>query len=228
MSDSASIVKPAFVSTSFACCDLHAVELRVVLARDADVIDHAEHSARLQRVVDALRERDCGRLAALAVVDVVQVERGDRGVRRAVDLRRPRARRASACTLLEPVVARLLVAREVRPRREERRDSAPYTLPVGPTAADNTSVNQPPTAITSMTVWPVLMPRNWMVWIGLRAASRSLSSAGRSGDSERRAHARDLLVLRFATARARCRARTAQASTRSVSRISFCQLLTVW
>ena len=33
---------------------LHAVKLRVVLAGDADVVDHAEHAARLQRVVHAL------------------------------------------------------------------------------------------------------------------------------------------------------------------------------
>src|SRR6185436_7831092 len=56
-----------------------------------------------------------------------------------------------------------------------------YTLPVGPTAADSTSVNQPPTATMSMTVWPVLIPKNCTLSIGLRAASRALFSAGREG-----------------------------------------------
>ena len=34
--------------------------LRVVLARDADVINNAEHAARLQRVEYALRELQAG------------------------------------------------------------------------------------------------------------------------------------------------------------------------
>ncbi len=72
MFDSASILKPGLRQHVPRLRELHAVEARVVLARDADVVDDAEHAARLQRVVDAFRERDGGRLAVLPVVEVVQ------------------------------------------------------------------------------------------------------------------------------------------------------------
>ena len=147
-----------------------------------------------KRVVDALRERDGRRLAALAVVDIVQVQRRDRGV----GLRDDTGGRELAVHGLhvaESIVARLLGRREASAARRRTSGFCASTLPLGPTAADSTSVNQPPTANTSMTVSPVLIAEELHGLDRLAGGIALLVLGGPVRRQERRLHARHLLVL---------------------------------
>ena len=140
-----------------------------------------KHAAGLQRIVDALRERDAGGLAASAVVHVVKVQRRDRGVRLRDDTGR-RELAVHGLHVAEPIVAlpsrsldetfglrdeELGILREHLAARPDGRRQH-----FGEPAAGRDHVDD---GIAG------LIPRNCTVSIGLRAASRSLSSAGRAG-----------------------------------------------